>query len=142
MKFAGICNPCDFLLYKYPFLYLWELKSHQGKNIPFTVIREQQLRKLTEIEQIGVSAGFILNFRDLSESYWVEAKKVKGIWEKSERKSISVEWCRTEGIRIEQSLKRVRFYYDIPRLLEELDSSSSTHYKVFNASLSRDLILI
>ena len=83
------------------------------------------MRKLTEIEQEGVSAGFIFNFGDLGETYWVEAKKVKGIWEKSERKSISVEWCRTEGIRIEQSLKRVRYYYDISRLLKELDGSLS-----------------
>jgi len=80
---------------------------------------------MTEIEQEGVSAGFILNFRDLGETYWVEAKKVQGLREKGERKSISVGWCRIEGIKIGQSLKRVRFYYDIPRLLEELDGSLS-----------------
>jgi len=125
MKFAGICNPCDFLLYKYPFLYLWELKSHKGKSIPLSSIREQQLKKLTEIDKEGVSAGFIFNFRDFGETYWVEAMKVLVLRGKEERKSISVEWCRIEGIRIEQSLKRSRYYYDIPRLIKELDSSLS-----------------
>jgi recombination protein U len=125
MKFAGICNPCDFIIYRHPFLFLWELKSHKGKSIPLSAIREQQLKKLTEIDKEGVSAGFILNFRDLGETYWVEATKVKGILEKGERKSISVEWCRTEGVRIEQTLKRSRYYYDISRLLKELEGSLS-----------------
>lgn len=120
MKFVGICNPCDYIIYKHPFVYLWELKSHKGKSIPFSAIREQQLCKLTVIKQKGVSCGFIFNFRDLNETYWVEAKKIKGIMEEGERKSISVEWCRTEGIKIEQRLKRTRYWYNVTELLAEI----------------------
>lgn len=124
MRFAGVCNPCDFIIYRYPFIYLWELKSHKGKSIPFSVIREQQLKKLVEIEQRGISTGFLLNFRDLGETYWVPAKKVQGIWEKGVKRSISVEWCRIEGIRVEQILKRTRYNYNILKLLKDLFKKS------------------
>jgi len=56
---------------------------------------------------------------------WVEAMKVLVLRGKEERKSISVGCCRIEGIKIGQSLKRVRYYYDISRLLKELDGSLS-----------------
>ncbi|GAB6152898.1 hypothetical protein JCM17380_16480 [Desulfosporosinus burensis] len=120
MNFLGVANICDFIVYKYPFLYLWELKSHKGKCIPFSAIREQQLIMLDKIDPKGVSTGFILNFRDWGETYWVETRKLQCLKGKEERKSISLDWCRTEGIKVEQRLKRTRYLFDIPKLLSEL----------------------
>jgi len=82
------------------------------------------LQKLKSINQDGVSTGFLLNYRDLEETYWVEAGKIQVLKEKGEIKSLSVEWCRSEGIRIDQSLKRTRYYYDIPRLLRGIGDST------------------
>ena len=40
-------NICDFILFKSPRMYLLELKSHKGKSIPYTAIK--QLDKLLEV---------------------------------------------------------------------------------------------
>ena len=32
--FHGVSNPADFRLYRYPFTFLLELKTHKGKSIP------------------------------------------------------------------------------------------------------------
>lgn len=120
MNFLGVANVCDFIVYKYPFLHLWELKSHKGKCIPFSAIREQQLIMLNKIDQKGVSTGFILNFRDWGETYWVETRKVQRLKGIEGKKSISLDWCRAEGIKVEQTLKRTRYFFDIPKLLSEL----------------------
>ena len=40
-------NICDFILFKGSKLYLLELKSHKGKSIPYTAIK--QLDKLLEV---------------------------------------------------------------------------------------------
>ena len=120
MNYVGVTNICDYIVYYYPVIYLWELKSHKGTCIPFSAIRDKQLIMLSEIDQKGVSTGFIFNFRDWNETYWVVTSKVQCLKENEERKSISLEWCRTEGIRVEQKLKRTRYLFDIPKLLCEL----------------------
>ena len=33
-------NPCDFICYKFPYLYLLEIKSHEGNTFPFSAFRQ------------------------------------------------------------------------------------------------------
>ena len=54
-------NPCDFICYSYPNLFLLELKSHEGNVFPFSAFR--QYDKLKDIESLkidGVKVGVIL----------------------------------------------------------------------------------
>lgn len=127
--FKGVANPADFKLYRYPFTFLWELKSHRGKSIPLDKIRNSQLKQMMKADPyVGVYCGFILNYRDLEETYYITFKalvneyyiiKGKDYEPKPDgRKSIPVEWCRENGIRIQQIKKRVRYTYDLCSLLE------------------------
>lgn len=117
--FYGVSNPADFRLYKYPHLFLFELKSHKGKSIPFTCIRENQIKGLVIAgNHLGIYAGFIFNFRDLEETYYVNADAVLNFMIRSERKSIPVDWCRENGNKIEQTLKRTRYSYDMKSFLD------------------------
>ena len=78
----------------------------------------------------GVYCGFLINYRDLEETYYItfnalvteyyilndeEEYEVKP----NGRKSIPVEWCRENGVRISQQKKRVRYTYDLSRVLGE-----------------------
>lgn len=122
--FYGVSNPADFRIYKYPLTFLWELKSHKGKSIPLAKIRSSQLRGMEKANvHKGIYCGFILNYRDLAETYYITFSelvseyyiKIGGEYEPKEdaRKSIPVEWCREYGTKITQRKKRVRYSYDL-----------------------------
>lgn len=127
--FCGVSNPADYRLYKYPLTFLWELKSHKGKSIPLAKIRESQLKGMKKASVYkGIYCGFILNFRDLEETYYITFEELVAKYyivnekleyevKPEERKSIPVEWCREVGIRIEQKKKITRYTYDLSKWL-------------------------
>lgn len=118
LGFAGVRNPCDFILYKTPNIYLLELKSHKGKSIPFGALQSYQIESLYRYRQIdGVVAGFVINFRDVNETYFVDVLLVYQYYHAGERKSFSLEWIRGNGILIPQELKRTRYRYVLRNLL-------------------------
>ena len=123
--FKGVANPADFRLYKLPYTFLWELKTHKGQSLPLGKIRNSQLKEMRKASQnSGVYCGFIINYRDLEETYYVPFDYLvtayyilndKGDYVPNPdmRKSIPVGWCRAQGVRIPQTLKRVRYSYDL-----------------------------
>lgn len=116
--FKGVANPADYRLYKYPLTFLLELKSHKGKSIPLDKIRESQLKGMYKtVPYTGIYAGFLFNFRDLEETYYITVQDIVEFINSKERKSIPVDWCREYGIRIEQKKKRVRYTYDLSKWL-------------------------
>lgn len=118
LGFAKVKNPCDFILYKKPNIYLLELKSHKGKSIPFGAIQSYQIESLYRFSNIdGVKAGFVFNFRDVNETYFVKAVSVYHFYHERERKSFSLDWVKENGIAIPQELKRTRFKYHLCNLL-------------------------
>ena len=124
--FYGVTNPADYRLYRYPYTFLWELKTHKGKSLPLAKIRLNQIKGMyRDIVYRGVFAGFIINFRELEEAYYIPVERVaksfytfthtgeiEGI-NPTGRKSIPVSWCRTYGERIAQEKKRVRYTYNL-----------------------------
>lgn len=127
--FHGVSNPADFRLYRYPLTFLLELKSHKGKSIPLAKIRNSQLKGMEKANtHKGIYCGFILNFRDIEETYYITFSElvseyyIKG--DKGEflikpdgRKSIPVDWCREYGTQIAHTKKRVRYSYNLDEWL-------------------------
>ena len=112
--FQGVSNPADFRIYKYPYLMLLELKSTKGKSLPFSRIRDNQLKgMLKAIKHDGIYGGFVINYRDLAETYYIPVELVANYKAMNDRKSIPVDWCREWGTKLEQELKRVRYKYDL-----------------------------
>ena len=105
-------NICDCLIFASDWLYLVEMKSHKGKSIPVSCLK--QLPNLLKVDKAGVVPCFLLNFRDLEETYFIEAKQVsEGL---TGRKSISIAFCRIHGILIGQRKLRVRFRYELTKV--------------------------
>ena len=105
-------SPCDYIIFKGGKLYLLELKSHKGKSLPLATIREQQLLYLSNLNFTDVIGYFIINFRDIEETYAVEGYKIKNI----DRKSISLEFLKQNGVKISQTIKRTRYTYDLSNI--------------------------
>ena len=116
--FYGVSNPADFRLYRYPFTFLLELKSHKGKSLPIDKIRPNQVQGMHKaVQHKGIYAGFLINFRDLEETYYITVQDMVTYINSTDRKSIPVEWCRENGVRIQQSKKRVRYTYNLSEWL-------------------------
>lgn len=112
--FYGVSNPADYRLYKFPFTFLLELKTHKGKSIPIDKIRPNQIHGMVKAAMHkGIYAGFLINFRDLEETYYITMQDMIVYINSTDRKSIPVEWCRENGIRIGQDKKRVRYSYNL-----------------------------
>ena len=114
-------NICDFIYFKSPKMYLLELKSHKGKSIPYTALK--QLDKLVEVNNRkleNLKALFILNFADLEETYVIEAESIASIKESKSRKSLSIEDVREYGYKVDQVKKKVRYRYKLLECLEEI----------------------
>lgn len=112
--FYGVSNPADYRLYKYPYTFLLELKTHKGKSLPIDKIRPNQIQGMARAAlHKGIYGGFIINFRELEETYYITVQDMIRYINSTERKSIPVDWCRENGVRIAQEKKRVRYTYDL-----------------------------
>ena len=115
-------NSCDFFLFTGCVLYGVECKSFLGKSMPYSNIKKNQLDDLLEMsvdKPVNAQGIFILNFRDLNETYYLNAFVVNSLKVHSGRKSISIQECRSNGVLIPQKLKRVRYSYDLAVFYDE-----------------------
>lgn len=114
MRFTS-SNPCDFIVWSpvTRLMYKLELKSVKGKSLPFSNIKENQLKSLLESGEKKVEAIFVVNYREPNETYYFYAAAMKGYMDSCNRKSLPLEAARAFGIRIPQELIRVRWRYDL-----------------------------
>lgn len=119
MRFTS-SNPCDFIVFSERKLgegagtmYKLELKSVKGKSLPFSNIKEHQLKGLMESHSKGVSAYFVINFRAANETYLVCPILMAEAILSGERKSFSLQNARDNSRLIHQALIRVRYKYDL-----------------------------
>ncbi len=101
---------CDCLLFtRRGMLYLLELKSHTGKSIPESCLKQRDA--LARVDYADTFPAFVCNFRDYSETYIIYAYFVQQ--ELTVRKSLSLETCRELGTLIPQKKLRVHWRYDL-----------------------------
>ena len=109
---------CDCMIYDSHKLYLLELKSHAGKSLPFSAIRQNQLDELTKsITYQGIVAGFIVNFRDVSRTFFVDANLVSKFVFLGERKSIPISWFEENGTEIEGRKLKVHYRWNVEKFI-------------------------
>jgi len=115
MRFTS-SNPCDFIVFSesgQDTIHKLELKSTLGKSLPFGNIKEHQLEELYQSSLKGVEALFIVNFRDVNETYRVSVQALRAFINQTDRKSVPLSWFRECTILIPQTLIRVRYKYDL-----------------------------
>jgi recombination protein U len=114
-------NICDCELFDGNRLYLLELKSIKGKSIPFSNIRENQLKELSEAQKFkNIIAGIVIEFNELDRAFFMHIDNVIEFMLNGGRKSIPLAYCKEKGIEIEVEKKRVNNSFNIKRLLDEI----------------------
>lgn len=109
-------NICDFFLFTGKILYGIECKSFKGKSMPYSNIKDNQLKGLLDMSvdlPMNARGIFVFNFRDLNETYYINAFMVNALIQTGTRKSLSINEARENGILIPQELKRVRYSYKL-----------------------------
>jgi len=119
MRFTS-SNPCDFIVFSKQFtgseegtMYKLELKTVKGKSLPFSNIKQHQLDSLCDSWNKGVGAYFVVNFREVNETYLIPAPDMAVLIELSERKSLALAMARKLYMKIEQTIKITRWRYDL-----------------------------
>lgn len=120
-KMKNVDNPSDFIVYKYPHQIYVECKSHKGNTLPFSCIREEQIKGMSEKSQIdGVLAGVILWFIDHDLTVWIPIQEVVD-WQGRGAKSINIkDLDHLQHIVIQGKKKRVYFDYFMDDFLRKL----------------------
>lgn len=92
--FKGIRNPCDFIYYSFPEVFLFECKSVASKRLPFNTITENQWAQLQLRSQVnGITGGILVQFREERTCYFIPIELLVNLDRRGER-SISEKLCR------------------------------------------------
>jgi len=93
--FSGVRNPCDFIYYRYPYQYLFELKSTQYDHIYLNKeTTKRQIDALVELGKIdGILGGLCVEFREQQKAYFIPAVVCREFLEIRCKKSISIRDC-------------------------------------------------
>ena len=114
-------NICDFMLYKKPYLFLFELKSTKGKSLPNTNIKKHQLEDLLIASKYkGTVCGLLIEFSDYNTVYFIEINEYDKFIKCNIRKSIPVEYLKEKGIEVETTKKKVNIKLNIENMLSQI----------------------
>lgn len=113
-------NICDCLIYDGDNLYTLELKSTKGKSLPFTNIKEHQITDLLWCSNfLNVVSGFIIEFSSLNECYFIEISQFKSFYDTTERKSLPIDFCRKNGLKIDVTRLKINKRFNVEKFLIE-----------------------
>lgn len=122
-------NICDCMIFLSGKLLFLELKSIKGKSKSFTNHEFRQLNDINKIihnkngyERFGVYGGFLIEFREIEQSYYFPVKEIYRYFDENNTKTLNIEkylkkyYC----IKINQEILRRNYRYDIRNIFIEL----------------------
>ena len=114
-------NICDCMMFDGYILYLLELKSTKGKSLPLKNIKQHQITDLLDKSKyLNVVCGFVIEFRELNECYFLEIKRFLEFLEQNDRKSIPIDFLRNKGIRIAVEKKKINNKFNIEKFVAQI----------------------
>jgi len=130
-RFATL-NPFDFLLFKTNVLFPFELKSTKGTSFSIQFDKSEKGKdiKKHQIECLEYAAsfqnilsGFLFDFRN-SNTYWLSIENFCNFLKSTNKKSINEkDVISHNGIVVEKKLLRVKYKYNIDKLLNDIVKS-------------------
>lgn len=114
-------SPYDHVLYKRPNMYSLELKSVQNGAISYSganpKIKEHQINELIKASNFGIVAGFICNFRDTGNTYFLHINNFLLIRGTLKKKSFNEKDLEGISLAIPSRKLKVNYRYDLSVLL-------------------------
>lgn len=113
-------NIADCLIFDGDYLYLLELKSTKGKSLPYKNIKKHQIQDLLWASEFANTiCGLVIEFSQLDEYYFIEIRQFKTFFDNVDRKSIPVDYCRKNGIKIENKKLKINNKLNINKFMIE-----------------------
>lgn len=114
-------NMCDCMMFDSNLLYFLELKSHEGKSLPLSAIRENQIKSLLEASKYdNIIAGLVVNFTDVQETYFMPINMAEKWFYNGVRKSIPLAEFRDNCLPINSYKKKVNYHYLIGEFTDKV----------------------
>ena len=114
-------SPFDCILYRKGKMYSLELKSIQKGAISYAgsnpKIKEHQIKELIKASQYGITAGFICNFRDTENTYFLPIDRFEFLRHESNKKSFNERDIEGLSILIPHRKLKVNYRYDLTVLV-------------------------
>ena len=92
---------------------------------PDKMIKSKQIESLIEMSLFeGIKAGFVLNFRDdeknLDNTYYISIEDFSKFLDETHKKSINKTDCELRGIKVDSTLLRKNYKYNIKKMIEDI----------------------
>jgi len=108
--YRGSSNPCDFITYATPIMFLVECKEHKGNTFPFSAFR--QYERLLEYKGIkGVHAGVVLWFSDHDRVLWIPIETFEKL-KQNNKKSFNIGLVGTNYECLELPSRKLRTFME------------------------------
>lgn len=129
-------NPYDCFIFYNRFLFPMELKSTQSTSISIQrekgekgkMIKIHQIQGLTEANGYdGIFAGFVFDFRETENTYWMDIEDFNVFLSETDKKSINEkDIIKYKGIMVSKIKKKVNFSYNLQELLQKISERNET----------------
>lgn len=115
--FLNVNNPCDFIAYDNPNMFMLECKSCHGASLPITNIADNQRTSLLKASKYGVVCGYLIWYIDKDRTIFISADDLETYLLETGRKSL--EWQEDKySFDIVGTKKRKFFDYNMKPFLE------------------------
>lgn len=120
-------NPYDFIMFQFPFMFAIENKSKSIDSFSFSMNKKEKGKDIKPHQIVGlynaymqnVFSGFLFNFREREETYFVHIHDFLEFVKNTNKKSINIKDIRgIDSIVIPKRKKKVKYDYDIFTLIE------------------------
>jgi recombination protein U len=114
-------SPYDYILFRNGRMYSLELKSVQNGAISYAgvspMIKEHQINELIKAARYGIISGFVVNFRDTGNTYFLPIANFEFIRLESSKKSFNENDIKGLSIEIPHRKLKVNYRYDLSVLV-------------------------
>ncbi len=121
-RFAS-SNMCDYIMFddNSKTLYCLELKSTKGTSVSLSMIRDNQIKELTEASDHILVAGFLVNFRnENNDTYFIQINDFNKMISEINKKSFNIkDLQKYNAIYVESECKKVNHKYDVKKFISE-----------------------
>lgn len=129
----GSKNPCDYITYKYPYMFLMEMKTTAGSSMPLKNISEFQMKSLNDaFLWKGVIGLYLVWFYDKNVTVAILGDDVAKLDKKSVRYDDDI--C----IVIEGTKKHKYFEYNFTKLFAEVKKKYENRVRACRKSVTRN----
>lgn len=111
----------DCILFGNRTLFLCELKSHNGKSIPFNCVRENQIEQLTKAAQFPfIVPALVIFFPDVERCFAIHILDWNNLVDASKKKSANIAEIAQAGFEVGVKKLKTNYRYDVQTMMNDL----------------------